>query len=125
MFCNAVYCAAGAASAAHWYYGCQTFGGTCNWYSLCKVIKMLRRRTPLGSLGAAAPKSAFAYFCLTAKVGRAGARNTPFSFVLFPAQCTEPSYRAFRYDPAPVEPMEVLFASFFFQEKGGREKVGG
>ena len=36
------------------------------------------RMSPLGFLGAGAPKSAFAYFCLTAKVGRAGARNLLF-----------------------------------------------
>ena len=90
--CNAVYCAAGAAGAAHWYHACLTIGGTCNWYSLCKAIQRHRRRTPLGSLGAAAPKSAFAYFCLTAKVGRAAARNSLFLLgTRVTAQCPEPS----------------------------------
>ena len=44
---------------------------------LCQPKNIEAANSPPGFLGAAAPKSAFAYFCLTTKVGRAGARNTP------------------------------------------------
>ena len=55
------------------------------------------RCTPLGYLGAAAPKPAFAYFCLATKVGRAEARNASVPL----AVSAEDQKRKWGADPHP------------------------